>query len=90
MQFTLSVSALAAFAATVLAQTADFNPVFNPEKNQEIPAGEAYEITWEAPAKYADGTISIQLIGGKDQDHQEPIAEIAGTHIPPRILRALD
>lgn len=77
MKFTLSVSALAAFAATVIAQTADFDPVFKPEMNQEIPAGKTFEITWEAPAKYAEGTVALELIGGADQDHQQPIAGVA-------------
>jgi hypothetical protein len=78
MKFALSISALAAFAASVMAQTADFNPVFTPEDNQEVPAGKTFEITWKAPAKYADGTVSLELIGGPDQNSQDKIADIAG------------
>lgn len=60
-----------------VAQTADFNPVYTPSSNEEIPAGSTFEITWSAPAKYADGTVSISLIGGADQGSQVPLADIA-------------
>jgi hypothetical protein len=73
----LSLSVLAAFAATVLAQTADFDPVTKPLDNEKIPAGETYEIVWQAPAKYAEGTVSLHLIGGESQGSQVPLADIA-------------
>jgi hypothetical protein len=77
MKFLASVSALAAFAASALAQTADFDPIFTPESGENVPAGQDYEITWEAPATYAAGTISLHLIGGATQDTQVPLADIA-------------
>lgn len=75
MKFSLSI--LAAFAATVLAQTKDFDPVTKPDMNAKIPAGETFEIEWQAPAKYAAGTVSLHLIGGETQDTQVPLADIA-------------
>ncbi|KAH7328918.1 Ser-Thr-rich glycosyl-phosphatidyl-inositol-anchored membrane family-domain-containing protein [Stachybotrys elegans] len=73
----MSVSAFLAMAASVLAQTADFNPVYTPLENEVIPAGTTYEVTWDAPAAYADGTITITLIGGATQGSQVPIQQIA-------------
>jgi len=77
MQFTISAAALVAMAASVLAQTGDFNPVYTPLENEIIPAGSTYEITWDAPAKYADGTITITLIGGASQPLQVPLQQLA-------------
>jgi hypothetical protein len=77
MKFLASVSALAAFAATVLAQTKDFDPIYKPEANQKLTAGQTFEITWGAPAKYAAGTVSIHLIGGATQNTQVPLADLA-------------
>lgn len=88
MKFSLSL--LAAFAATAFAQTGDFDPVFTPEKNEEIPAGSTYEITWEAPEKYADGTVSLHLIGGETQDSQVPLADLAGEFYLSSLRQLLD
>lgn len=77
MKFLAPVSALVAFAASALAQTEGFNPIFNPEANQEIPAGKPFEITWEASEEFADQTISLHLIGGEDQGTQVPLADLA-------------
>jgi hypothetical protein len=75
MRFT--IPAILAMATSVLAQTPDFNPIYKPEKESTINAGSTFEITWEAPAKYAQSTVSIHLIGGVDQDHQVPLLDIA-------------
>jgi hypothetical protein len=76
MQFTMSVAALVAMASSVLAQTADFDPVYTPDNNQVIPAGQVFEITWSAPEKYAEETVSIQLIGGATQDSQQVLSDL--------------
>lgn len=78
MRFFASASAALAFAASALAQTADFDPIFTPKEGAEVPAGSTFEITWEAPPKYKDGTIAISLIGGANQATLVPIADIAG------------
>ncbi|KAI9897537.1 hypothetical protein N3K66_007393 [Trichothecium roseum] len=77
MRFFTTASALMAMITSALAQTADFDPVYTPKNNEKIPAGSTYEITWQAPAKYADATISIHLIGGATQNTQVPLTDIA-------------
>lgn len=77
MRFFTSAAALMAMVSAAFAQTADFDPVYKPENNEQIPAGSTYEITWQAPAKYSQGTISIHLIGGATQNTQVPLADIA-------------
>lgn len=77
MRFTLSVPAFLALASTAFAQTPDFDPVNSPSNNQVITAGQPFTIQWEAPAKYAAGTISIELIGGATQGTQVPLSTIA-------------
>lgn len=77
MKFTLSLSALAAFAATVMAQTEGFDSVTQPESNAKLPAGETFEVVWSAPKAYTEGTVSLHLIGGETQDTQQPLADIA-------------
>ncbi|KFH48014.1 hypothetical protein ACRE_010470 [Hapsidospora chrysogenum ATCC 11550] len=77
MRFFASASAVLAFAASAMAQTADFNPVYSPKDGEVVPAGSTFEVTWSAPAKYKDGTVSISLIGGADQSTLVPITDIA-------------
>ncbi|KAG5744036.1 hypothetical protein H9Q70_013261 [Fusarium xylarioides] len=77
MQFNVSAAALLALAAQVLAQVADFDPVLTPTKWQEVPAGQRFDITWQAKPKYSGEKISISLIGGDTQDTQTPIETIA-------------
>ncbi|KAG5981778.1 hypothetical protein E4U55_002580 [Claviceps digitariae] len=72
-----SAAAVLAFAASTLAQTPDFDPIYTPKKNEVVAAGSALTVTWDAPAKYASGTISIELIGGATQNTQQHIANIA-------------
>lgn len=72
-----SAAAVLAFAATALAQTPDFDPIYTPEKDETVAAGSPFTVTWDAPAKYAAGTISIELIGGATQNTQQHIANIA-------------
>ncbi|KAG6021600.1 hypothetical protein E4U40_005175 [Claviceps sp. LM458 group G5] len=72
-----SAAAVLAFAASALAQTPDFDPIYTPKKDEVVAAGSPLVITWDAPAKYASGTVSISLIGGATQNSQQPIAEIA-------------
>ncbi|KAL6908686.1 Ser-Thr-rich glycosyl-phosphatidyl-inositol-anchored membrane family domain-containing protein [Trichoderma evansii] len=77
MRFTLTVPALMALVGSAFAQTADFDPVTVPTNNQHITAGAPFTIEWQAPAKYAGNTISIQLIGGPTQATQVPLDVIA-------------
>ncbi|TFB06121.1 hypothetical protein CCMA1212_001893 [Trichoderma ghanense] len=77
MKFTLSASAFLALVASALAQTADFDAITNPTPNEVLTAGQALTIEWSAPAKYAAGTVSIELIGGPTQATQQVLATIA-------------
>ncbi|EFZ00507.1 Ser-Thr-rich, GPI-anchored family protein [Metarhizium robertsii] len=72
-----SVATILAFAATAFAQTADFDPIYAPTPNEKITAGSTFTITWKAPAKYSEGTVKIELIGGATQNTQVPLADIA-------------
>lgn len=80
-----TISAALAFAASAIAQTPDFNPIYTPEKGEEVTAGQTFEVTWQAPPKYKDETVSISLIGGADPASLVPISDVAGTLFPKRI-----
>ncbi len=77
MRFAASFAALLAIAGSALAQTADFLPVTKPLSNEKVPAGSTYVVEWTVPAKYSSGTITISLIGGKDQASLTGLGTIA-------------
>jgi hypothetical protein len=77
MRFFAAASAALAFAASALAQTSSFNPVYLPAEDQTIQAGEPFTVTWKAPAEYRAGTVTISLIGGADQNTLVPLGDIA-------------
>ena len=72
-----SVASILAFASAVLAQTADFDPITKPGKEETIPAGTTYEVTWQPSTKY-DGTVSITLLGGGSPSTLEDV-EVVGS-----------
>ncbi|KAJ9157406.1 hypothetical protein NKR23_g65 [Pleurostoma richardsiae] len=63
MRFTVSAAALLAFAGAAFAQTDGFDPITKPLKDESIPAGSTYEVTWEASADY-NGTVTLILLAG--------------------------
>ncbi|EXF79770.1 hypothetical protein CaCOL14_002833 [Colletotrichum acutatum] len=77
MQFKISAAAFLAFAASALAQNANFDPVTKPTPNEQINAGTSYTIEWTAPDAFKDVTVSISLIGGATQNTQVPLQDIA-------------
>ncbi|TVY49104.1 hypothetical protein LOCC1_G001169 [Lachnellula occidentalis] len=81
MLFTQSLFALAAFTSAVLASdpTASFDPITSPStKDQQVPAGSAFTITWQASTYTADSdTVSIVLMAGNDPATLVPGATIA-------------
>ncbi|KAL2879983.1 hypothetical protein SGCOL_004702 [Colletotrichum sp. CLE4] len=77
MQFKISAAAFLAFAASALAQNANFDPVTKPTPNEQINAGTSYTIEWTAPDAFKDVTVSISLIGGATQNTQVPLLDIA-------------
>lgn len=77
-----SIATVLAFAASAFAQAADFDPIYTPKANEVVPAGAPFTVTWEAPAKYLDGTITIELIGGATQNTQTKLSTIASKFVP--------
>ncbi|KAL3306583.1 Cell wall beta-glucan synthesis [Colletotrichum asianum] len=77
MRFTISAAAFLAFAANVLAQNPNFDPVTKPLSQENIAAGSTYTIEWTAPDAFKDVTVSISLIGGATQNTQVPLLDIA-------------
>ncbi|EQB59181.1 hypothetical protein CGCF415_v005583 [Colletotrichum fructicola] len=77
MRFTISAAAFLAFAANVLAQNPNFDPVTKPLSQEKIAAGSTYTIEWTAPDAFKDVTVSISLIGGATQNTQVPLLDIA-------------
>lgn len=76
MRFAVSAAAILAFVSSALAQTADFDSVSKPEKNEEVAAGSTYVVTWTAPAKYS-GKVSISLLGGNDPSTLQVVDTVA-------------
>lgn len=76
MRFSVT-AALLAYVGSALAQNPDFNPVYRPESGEELVAGTTVTIEWTTPEEYADVTISIALIGGKTQNTQVHIVDVA-------------
>lgn len=76
MKFTISAAALLAFVSTALAQTAGFDVVRTPTKDEIVPAGKTYTVTWDAaPADYDKDTVSIVLLAGASPATLVPGAE---------------
>lgn len=76
MLFSRSLPALLAMAASVLAQKADFDPIYTPDTNELVPAGSPYKVTWDSK-NYPHGTIRVHLVGGASQGTLQPIMDIA-------------
>ncbi|WYZ34815.1 hypothetical protein EsH8_I_001091 [Colletotrichum jinshuiense] len=77
MQFKISSAAFLAFAASVIAQNPNFDPIYKPTSNEKVNAGSVLSIEWDAPDAFKDVTVSISLIGGPVQDKQVPLLDIA-------------
>ncbi|KAL5611780.1 hypothetical protein BROUX41_000645 [Berkeleyomyces rouxiae] len=55
---------LAALVGNVLAQTAGFNAITAPTRDQVLTAGSSFAIQWTPDATYNADTVSIQLLAG--------------------------
>lgn len=75
-----SVATVLAFAAAVIADvTEDFDSIYTPKAGSTIEAGKEFEVKWNVPEKYADGKVTIILIGGASAQTQVPLGKpIAG------------
>lgn len=71
-----SITALFAFATTVLAQTEGFNVITKPVKGEKVPAGSTYEIVWQPSAAHP-GEITIGLLGGSSPQTLSVVDTIA-------------
>ena len=65
MKVTITAATLLAWVSAALAQTAGFDAITVPAKDESIPAGSTYTVKWDYSADYA-GTVSIQLLQGAD------------------------
>jgi hypothetical protein len=78
------VTALA-LAACALAQnpTEGFDAITKPTKNENVPAGSTYKITWDLDAKHP-GPITIALLGGATAGTLNVVDTIACETLPVR------
>lgn len=63
MYATVSAATLLALLSAVSAQTAGFDAITKPAKDEAVAACGTYTVTWEYTDAYA-GTVSIQLLEG--------------------------
>lgn len=63
MYATMSTAAFLALVSAVSAQTAGFDPITKPAKDEAVSACSTYTVTWDYTSAYP-GTVSIQLLEG--------------------------
>lgn len=73
-----SLTAVLAFAASVLAQQQDinFDDIQTPKMNENVTVGETVNITWLLRSK-KDGTVSVDLLGGESTTTLQLVENIA-------------
>lgn len=57
---------LTSVLTTVIAQTANFDPVLSPASGQTLKAGQNFDIIWQPSGAPDDATITIKLLQGVD------------------------
>ncbi|CCU79020.1 Drmip-Hesp domain-containing protein [Blumeria hordei DH14] len=77
---TLGAAALA-FVTTVTAQVPGFNAITSPTKDQQIVAGENFDVTWQHGGAPDDATVSIKLLQGKTPSTLD-IGQMVASNIP--------
>jgi len=75
MQFTMSAAAFAAFVSAVLAQTADFDPITKPLKDEKVAAGSTYQVEWQVATQYL-GPVTVSLLGGATPGTLQPLGSL--------------
>lgn len=68
-----SFAAVLALASSVLAQTPGFNVISKPGNFEDVPAGSTYSVVWSPSPAYSGKSVTVSLIGGKDQGSLQPI-----------------
>jgi hypothetical protein len=70
-----SFAAALALATAVFAQTPGFDVISKPGNFEKVPAGTKYTIVWDPKPEHT-GTVSLSLIGGKDQKSLQALGPI--------------
>jgi hypothetical protein len=82
MQFTISAVAFMAFVSAAIAQTAGFDTIRKPTRDELVPAGSTYVVTWDAaPSEYDEETVSIVLLAGSSPQTLVPSDDLVGAGI---------
>lgn len=81
MQFTISAATLLAIVSAANAQTAGFDAITAPAKDEVVPACSSYTLTWDYVSTYA-GTVSIQLLEGATSTTLQLGPVIASMYLP--------
>jgi len=73
MQYSFISAAFLALASSVVAQTAGFDVITSPVKDQKVAAGSPFEIVWQ-PGKYTEDkdTATISLLQGATPETLQP------------------
>ncbi|TQS36861.1 hypothetical protein Golomagni_02680 [Golovinomyces magnicellulatus] len=77
MYYSVALSAILGCIAAVKAQTPGFNPFITPKKDQDIKAGEKFNITWEPAGAPPDATVTIKLLQGATPATLQPGPNVA-------------
>jgi len=80
MRFTLSTAAFLAFASSVLAQTANFDVITSPKKDEVVAAGSTYTIVWEPDTKHP-GAVTLSLLGGETPSTLTTVATLKSKNL---------
>jgi len=75
-----SFAAILALASAVFAQTEGFDVISKPGNYEKVPAGSTYTVVW-APKPEHTGTVTLSLIGGKDQQSLFPISTLGREYL---------
>ncbi|KAK0632050.1 Ser-Thr-rich glycosyl-phosphatidyl-inositol-anchored membrane family-domain-containing protein [Immersiella caudata] len=70
-----SFAAILALATAVFAQTPGFDVISKPGNFEKVPAATTYTIVWDPKPEHT-GTVSLSLIGGKDQKSLQALGPI--------------
>ncbi|KAK0657272.1 Ser-Thr-rich glycosyl-phosphatidyl-inositol-anchored membrane family-domain-containing protein [Cercophora newfieldiana] len=70
-----SFAAILALATAVLAQTPGFDVISKPGNFEKVPAASTYTIVWDPKPEHT-GTVTLSLIGGKDQKSLQALGPI--------------
>ena len=81
MRYSFVSAALLALSTSVYAQTAGFDAIVIPVRDQAVPAGKAFEIVWQ-PGVWTNGTASITLLQGATDATLQLGETIASSYFP--------